>query len=376
MSHVQQLPVSGLPLWDTMRAHRRPLSFELELTARCNNDCRHCYINLPAGDSDARRRELSAGEIGRIAAEATELGAIWCLLTGGEPLLREDFEDVYLLLRSKGLVVSVFTNACLVREHHVELFRRYPPRNVEVTAYGVTRETYEAVTRKTGSYAAFRRGLDLLEAGGVKVRLKAVALRSNVHELEDIADFCRVRTKDYFRFDPLLHLRFDRDEERNRLIREERLSPAEIVRIEGDDPERCEALLGHQDKFILPQATEVRSKRLFRCLPGGSSFTLGWDGTFRPCSSLRRPDCIVDLRRVSLREAWHGLVPQVWALETESDSFIDGCGACPYFNLCLWCPAHAYLETGQMDGEVPYFCEVAKARAEFVEDSGAGERNP
>ena len=37
-----------------MKARSAPLSFDLEITARCNNDCRHCYINLPAGDREAR----------------------------------------------------------------------------------------------------------------------------------------------------------------------------------------------------------------------------------------------------------------------------------------------------------------------------------
>ena len=39
---------------------------------------------------------------------------------------------------------------------------------------------------------------------------------------------------------------------------------------------------------------------------------------------------------------------------------------CPIFNLCLSCPGHTHLETGEMDGEAPYFCEVAHARARML----------
>lgn len=370
MSAVDEIPIVALSLWDIMRRKRMPISFELELTARCNNDCAHCYINRPAGDKDAQSAELSVDEIERIAGEAVELGALWCLVTGGEPLLRDDFEEIYLLLRRKGLVVSVFTNACLIRERHVKLFQHYPPRNVEVTVYGITRETYEAVSRKPGSYDAFRRGLALLEEAGIKVRLKAMAMRSNVHELDQIAAFCRSRTKDYFRFDPQLHLRYDGDEERNRSIRAQRLTPEEIARVEGSDEERCTSLREHRDKLIIPEARDVRSRRLFRCLPGRDNFTVGYDGFFRPCSSLHHPDCVYDLRRGTVREAWHELVPRVWEMTTEKEEYVEGCGACPYFNLCLCCPAHSYLETGELDGDVSYFCSVAKARAELV---SAGE---
>ena len=103
----------------------------------------------------------------------------------------------------------MFTNACLVSAEHVQLFKHYPPRDLEVSVYGVTLETYEAVTRRPGSFQAFHRGLDLLMHAGVKVHLKAMALKANVHELPEIAAFCRARTRSFFRFDPLLHLRLD-----------------------------------------------------------------------------------------------------------------------------------------------------------------------
>jgi len=60
-----------------------PLSFDLEVTARCNNNCRHCYINLPAGDVEAKQKELSLAEISDIADQAVALGALSCLITGG-----------------------------------------------------------------------------------------------------------------------------------------------------------------------------------------------------------------------------------------------------------------------------------------------------
>ena len=229
-------------LWEQTQEKRIPFSFDLEVTARCNNDCRHCYINLPVFNAEAEKKELSFDEISAIADEAVSLGALWCLITGGEPLLREDFSEIYTALKKKGLLTSVFTNACRITEEHIRVFKRYPPRDIEVTVYGVTKETYEKVTRCPGSYAAFRKGLDLLLESGVKVRLKAMAIRSNVHELPEIAKFCRERTKDYFRFDPLLHLRFDGNKQRNEEILAERLPPAEIVAIEQADEERAESL--------------------------------------------------------------------------------------------------------------------------------------
>jgi radical SAM protein with 4Fe4S-binding SPASM domain len=293
------------------------------------------------------------------------MGALWCLLTGGEPLLRDDFEEVYLGLKRLGLLVAVFTNACLVTPAHVDLFRAYPPRDIEVSVYGATRETYEAVSRRPGSYAAFVRGLDLLLEGGLKVRVKAMALRSTAHELAEISRFCRERTKDYYRFDPLLHLRVDGDPERNEEIRAERLSPAEVVAVERVDEERFGVLQRGcaAGELIKPEFAQASDDHLFRCGAGSGSFTVGPDGSFRVCGSLWHPDTTYDLRTGSLREAWEDWVPRVLSLRSSNPEFLEKCRRCDIVNLCLWCPAHAALETGALDAWVEYFCEVAHARA-------------
>lgn len=362
-SFVSQKNLSDLSIWKKIRNKRVPLDFYLEITARCNNNCKHCYINLPANDLQAKRQELSVDEISDIADQAVEMGALWCLITGGEPLLRKDFFDIYTNLRNKGLLLSVFTNACLITEKHISFLKQYPPQDIEVSVYGVSPETYERVTRKPGSYAAFRRGLGLLLGSGIKIRLKAMALRSNFHELQEIAAFCRARTESIFRFDPLLHLRYDQDPFRNQEIIEERLPPEEIVRIERADDERSSALIRSCDSLIFPEGDRHKSHHLFHCGAGNASFVVSYDGIFRLCADLWHPDTIFDLRKGSLSEAWNEFVPKVRDMQTENAEFLDNCRNCPIVNLCMNCPAHAYLELGEMGALVPYFCQVAHARA-------------
>jgi radical SAM protein with 4Fe4S-binding SPASM domain len=348
---------------------RIPLSFDIELTARCNNHCRHCYINLPADDPKAKAAELSLKEISDIADQAVALGAMWCLITGGEPLVRGDFPDIYMALKRKGLLVSVFTNCTLIENEHVELFRRFPPRDVEVSVYGVTKETYERVTRRKGSFDAFMRGLDRLLKSGVKVRLKAMALRSNAHEMPWIARFCRERTKDYFRFDPLLHLRFDGNPERNEEIKSERLSPKEIVALERADAERFNSLMKNCARLIDGENGHAGCNHLFHCGAGKDDFSLSWEGRFRLCSSLQHPACVYDLRKGSLGEAWRDFTPKVRDMRSDRREFTETCRKCKLIGLCLWCPAHAHLETGELDMPVDRFCEVAHARAEAIRES-------
>ena len=246
-----------------------------------------------------------------VADQAVSMGALWCTITGGEPLLRDDFKDIYLGLKKKGLLVSVYTNATLIRKDHIELFKMYPPQDIEITVYGITKETYETVTRRRGSYQAFMQGLGMLLDNGFRVRLKAMALRSNIHELPQISAFCRVHTCDYFRFDPLLHLRLDGDSVRNKEIKLERLTPQEIVALERGDPERFNAMEKGCDKLINPEFCKIKSDYLFQCGTGVGSFVLGYDCLLRLCISLNHPDCVDDLRKGNLASAWQSLVPKV-----------------------------------------------------------------
>ena len=79
MKEQNTMEIQDFPLWAKLKERRAVLSFDLEVTARCNLQCRHCYINLPAGHQEARFRELTLPEISAIADQAVALGAMLML---------------------------------------------------------------------------------------------------------------------------------------------------------------------------------------------------------------------------------------------------------------------------------------------------------
>ena len=373
---VVNAKMSEYRLWSKLIRDQKVLSFYLETTARCNNNCRHCYINLPAGDRKAIAAELTLAEINLIADEAIRMGALWGLITGGEPLLRKDFAEMYMLLKKKGLLVSVFTNATLITEDLIQLFKKYPPRDIEVTVYGVTRETYENVTRKKGSFDAFMKGLKLLFDNEIPVSLKAIALRSNLHEMESIAQFCRERSKYNYRFDSVIHLRYDRDAARNQEILKERLMKEEVVFLENNDRIRFGQLIDHCDKFLNLELPGNNNGQLFLCGTGNGRFVISYDGKLKLCSSLCSPDMVSDIRASpsKIPDAFADLSKKVKGMCTSNVEFTERCGICRIQNLCLGCPAHAWLETGDVDKPAEYFCTIAQARAESLQEGVQGTR--
>jgi MoaA/NifB/PqqE/SkfB family radical SAM enzyme len=160
-------------------------ALDIEVTERCNNNCLHCCINLPADDSRALARELSTEAIKEILREAASLGCMTVKFTGGEPLVREDFEELYLHARKTGLKVILFTNATLVTPGLADLFSRFPPlEEIEISLYGMKKTSYEAVTRAPGSFEAAWRGISLLLEKKVPFVVKSALLPPNKGEVE------------------------------------------------------------------------------------------------------------------------------------------------------------------------------------------------
>ena len=97
--------------------------------------------------------------------------------------MRPDFPELYLYALRRGLLVTIFTNGTLVTDGIAELFDEYRPETVEISLYGMTRETYEKVTGIPGSYDKCIAGIERLVARGIPLTLKTMALTWNQHEI-------------------------------------------------------------------------------------------------------------------------------------------------------------------------------------------------
>ena len=222
----------------------RPLvgRLDIELTERCNNDCIHCCINLPENDESAKKKELSTDEWKKIIQEVADLGGMTIRFTGGEPLLREDFKELYLFTRKLGIRVMLFTNARLITPELAEFLAAYPPREkIEVTVYGMQPKSYDAVVRVKGAFEEFWRGIHLLLEKKIPFVVKSAFLPQNKEDMEEFEAFAATipwmdRPPSYSMF---FDLRCRRDDEaKNRLIQRNRLSPEEGLKILTRDKEK------------------------------------------------------------------------------------------------------------------------------------------
>lgn len=349
---------------------RRPLlgKIDIELTERCNNDCMHCCIDLPAGDAEARARELSTDQWKSVLTEAARLGAITARFTGGEPLLRTDFEELYLFARRLGLKVMLFTNARLITPHLADLLARVPPLEpIEVTVYGMTERSYEAVARADGSYDQFARGVALLLERRIAFIVKGALLPPNRGEMEAFEAWAATIPSMYRPPDcsMFFDLRGRRDsDERNALIRSVRVAPQEGVTVMARDrPAYVAEIREFCERFIGPQGDV-----LFSCGAGHGTCVDAY-GFAQACLPLRHPETVVDLREGdairagALGEVLTGFFRRLRERRATNPEYLCRCGRCFLKGLCEQCPAKSWAEHGTLDTPVEYLCEVAHVQA-------------
>ena len=337
---------------------------DIELTERCNNACIHCCTNRPAGDKRSRARELDTDAWKDILHQAAGLGVMTVRFTGGEPLLRDDFPELYLFARRLGLRVMLFTNARLITPQIAALLADIPPLEaIEISVYGMRSKSYEAVTGVDGSYAGFLSGVQCLLDRKVPFVVKGALLPPNKEEVAEFAVWAATNPR--MDAPPAYTMFFDlrgrRDSAaKNSRIRRLRVSPEEGLAI----------LTRHPDGYR-KEMTEFFEKYLSP--PGDRLFTCGIGpgcvdayGVFQPCLSLRHPDLTYDLKKGALKEAVTSVFPRLKEMRATNPLYLERCARCFLRGFCEQCPAKSWSEHGTLDTPVEYFCRVAHAQARFL----------
>lgn len=331
---------------------RTPVEVSLEVTRRCPLDCQHCYNNLEMGDLGARNRELTKDEYAKILDELAEMGVIWLLFTGGEIFARKDFLEIYTYAKQKGFLITLFTNGILINEKIADYLREYPPFGIEITLYGRTKETYEALTGLPGSFERCMRGIYLLLDRKLPLKLKTVGTKVNCHEVIAMKEFAEQELGVEFKFDSLINPRIDC----SHAPLDVRLTPEEVVALDLHYPKvASEYAKLISDGLASPLST---STTMHSCGGGLKSFAIDPYGHMSICVISHGET--YDTRQGSVREGWNNFMLSV---RQRQRTRMTKCSECRIKPVCSMCPANGELENGDPESPVDFLCEVAHLRA-------------
>jgi MoaA/NifB/PqqE/SkfB family radical SAM enzyme len=159
-----------------------PIYGSFEITHRCCFDCIHCFLGPPKACQDILDNELKTEEIFKIIDDIVAAGCLKFLITGGEPLLRPDFKEIYVYAKKKGLILTLFTNGMLIDKDMADFLKEWPPDTIEISLYGACNKTYKAVTGVDGAYDKIVDTLKLLKERDLHVNLKTIIMTVNRDE--------------------------------------------------------------------------------------------------------------------------------------------------------------------------------------------------
>lgn len=362
---------SGLPeidwtefeeyLYNEAKSKHIPLSVGLELTPRCNLRCVHCYVGYHNRGLSMKEKgaheELKTSEIHEIIDQLVVEQVLYLTLTGGEPLIRGDFEQIYKYAKNKGLLITLLTNGTLLTEEILALLSELPPKSIEISIYGVTEKTHESITKVPGSFKATIKAVKRLAREGFDLKLKTVVMQNNKHELEKMKDFA-TDLGISFRYSALIfpHL------SGAKTVCKYRLSPKEVAAYDIEDPARRAAW-----EQMLEDMSPERSRvdYVFRCNAALSSFWIDPFGNLNACELARFPN--YDLLRGSFKEGCEFLRHRIRSKKLDT---MSECAKCEYRAICDQCPGWSQLEGKKESEKVDYLCQIAHLRAEGFRKKG------
>jgi radical SAM protein with 4Fe4S-binding SPASM domain len=336
---------------------RVPLQVSIEVTRRCPLECLHCYNNLPMGDMDARQRELTKEEHFRLLDELADMGCFWILYTGGEIFARKDFLEIYTYAKKKGFLITLFTNGTIMTEEIADYLKDWPPFAIEITLYGRTRETYEALTAIPGSYDRCLRGITLLKDRGLPLKLKTVATSVNKHEVVAMRQFAEEELGVEFKVDGQINPRIDCSQSPLAV----RLTPEEVVALDMSMPKGMSEYRRLAQHDLQTPLIPARAESVYFCGGGMNSFAINANGEIGICV-ISQQDTF-DIRGRGVKQVWESAL---FELRNRKRTRVTKCVECRIQSVCGMCPANGEMENGDKESPVEFLCHVAHLRAATV----------
>ncbi len=251
-----------------------PLWLLAEITYRCPLSCVFCYNPV---DYAKQHSELTTSEWIKVLREGRKMGAAQLGLSGGEPLLRNDLEEIVSEAHKLGYYINLITSGIGMTEKRIKALKKAGLDHIQLSFQDSTKEMNDFLS-STKTFDLKKRVANLIKKYDYPMVLNCVLHRLNIDHIEEIlkmaesmgAEFVELANTQFYSWGML-----NRDQ---LLPTEKQLKNAEKITHKFRDR------LGNKMKlfFIMPDYYSVRPKK---CMNGwGNVFvTVQADGTVLPC---------------------------------------------------------------------------------------------
>jgi radical SAM protein with 4Fe4S-binding SPASM domain len=323
-----------------------------ETTTRCNLNCIHCY----ASSAEAKQSELTTTEGKRLLEQIAGLDEFrMIVITGGEPLLRNDIFELMEHAGKLGFKIIFSTNGTLLTPDIAKELAKLCIVNFSISLDGSTRECHESIRRKEGCFQGAIDGIKAASQTGVCTQVNFTAMKQNLNELPGLIDLAESMKADIIMVFQAIPPRQDRGaleldaEEQMHLIRTitEKQKKTRALIIPVCSPEYW-AYLGGKSRGIFSRY--LQNKAFYGCGAGSGFSYIRCDGEVWPCNFI--PLSAGNVREKDFGDIWKN-APLLKEFRGQPRRLKGGCGECRMQNICGGCRGRAYAHTSDFHAADP-----------------------
>ncbi len=280
------------------RILKRPYSCNFKITERCNLRCPMCNIWKIANKS----KELSFDQMWTVRDRITNLGVARVVITGGEPFLRSDLENITALFTGGGFSTTLLTNGLAASPERLEKMVQ-----VGLDDIGISIDSLDAGTQDemTGGKNVLGKILETLKTAvrllpdGI-VQVMTTVTPKNIKEVPGIVEF----VADAGALSVINPVNLPAEKDENRLLSRDseyfqstKFDPAEVDNIYDriEDMKEKGYPIIVSDRFLRESRRYLKTGYFnWKCHAGIHYFTIFSDGSLAACSDLEPKINILD----------------------------------------------------------------------------------
>ena len=295
---MTSLPIASTTATTTQNAITPPFWLLAELTYRCPLHCVFCYNPL---NYAAIQNELTTAEWIKVMREARQLGAAQLGFSGGEPLMRDDLEELVDEAHRLGFYTNLITSGVGLNEKRIQALKTAGLDHIQLSFQDSTQEMNDFLS-STKTFELKKRVAALIKQYNYPMVMNVVLHRHNLPHIDKIIEMALSLEAEYVELANTQYYGWAMKNREHLIPSHQQLIEAEAIVNQYREKigKTCKLL------FVVPDYFENRPKA---CMNGWGSVFLGVgpDGAALPCHNAREiPGLdIPNVRDHSMREIWY-----------------------------------------------------------------------
>ena len=319
----------------------------LELTYRCNERCRHCYLDVR--EEQTSSRELTVDEWLSVVDQLARMGCMNVLVTGGEPTLHPAFWEVCERIVKRGMLCDVYTNGLAITDGLFKSLCDLPLNSISVSLYAGDENFHDEITGVPGSFRKTLSNLLRFKDAGFDAYAKVPVFHNH---LEDFFAAKELGRKHGFR-----------------VMASTLLVPGHSGTTRNPMMMDADEYMKFLEREATPRGAAVteadieKSRQEPLCQAGQSTCCISPFGEVMPCNSFS--EVCGNVREATLSKIWRTSEFFRRLRKVRRCNVSLRCATCPDVVYCTICPGAAWNETQGQIAPCSWSCEQTHVRAAF-----------